>query len=109
MTYVIRDGPSHLGGVEFTPLYHLQGIQQVQNFLQHYITNSNTSKLLQVAVTQLQYQLGWEVSVFEDTTTPMPHIESRIYLGVTTVLDITLADGRTLDPHFRPGNKSLYS
>eukprot|EP00957_Ditylum_brightwellii_P021001 1582974-Ditylum_brightwellii.AAC.1 len=33
----------------------------------------------------------------------------RNYLGVTTVLDITLADGRTLDPHFRLGNKSLYS
>eukprot|EP00957_Ditylum_brightwellii_P073479 5583641-Ditylum_brightwellii.AAC.1 len=29
MPYAIHDGPSHLGGAEFTPLYHLQGIQQV--------------------------------------------------------------------------------
>eukprot|EP00957_Ditylum_brightwellii_P001338 104837-Ditylum_brightwellii.AAC.1 len=77
MAYAIHDGPSHLGGVEFTPFYHLQGIQQVQNFLQYYRSNSNTSKLLQVTVAWLQYQSGWEVSVFEDTTMPMPHIESR--------------------------------
>ena len=33
----------------------------------------------------------------------------RIYLRVTTVSDITLADGRTLDPYFRSRNESLYS
>eukprot|EP00957_Ditylum_brightwellii_P190652 14513781-Ditylum_brightwellii.AAC.1 len=77
MAYAIHDGPSHLGGAEFTPLYHLQGIQQVQTFLQHYRTNSDTSKLLQVAVAWLQYQAGWGVSVFEDTIMPMPHIKSR--------------------------------
>eukprot|EP00957_Ditylum_brightwellii_P207120 15351567-Ditylum_brightwellii.AAC.1 len=33
----------------------------------------------------------------------------RVYLGVTTLSDIMLADGTTLDPHMRPGNLSLYS
>eukprot|EP00957_Ditylum_brightwellii_P167553 12755667-Ditylum_brightwellii.AAC.1 len=32
MACAIRDGPSHLGGAEFTPLYHLQGVQQVHFF-----------------------------------------------------------------------------
>eukprot|EP00957_Ditylum_brightwellii_P199182 15183397-Ditylum_brightwellii.AAC.1 len=33
----------------------------------------------------------------------------REYLGVTTLDDITLADGCTLDPHMRSDNLSLFS
>eukprot|EP00957_Ditylum_brightwellii_P012180 920448-Ditylum_brightwellii.AAC.1 len=33
----------------------------------------------------------------------------RLYLGVTTVSDITLADGYTLNPYMKAGNKSLLS
>eukprot|EP00957_Ditylum_brightwellii_P158102 12034589-Ditylum_brightwellii.AAC.1 len=33
----------------------------------------------------------------------------QLFLGVTTVSDITLADGVTLDPHIRLGNISLLS
>eukprot|EP00957_Ditylum_brightwellii_P027451 2074990-Ditylum_brightwellii.AAC.1 len=33
----------------------------------------------------------------------------REYLGVTTLADITLADGCTLDAHMRSGNISLFS
>eukprot|EP00957_Ditylum_brightwellii_P201300 15325014-Ditylum_brightwellii.AAC.1 len=31
MAYTICDGPNHLGGYEFTPLYHMQGSSQIQN------------------------------------------------------------------------------
>eukprot|EP00957_Ditylum_brightwellii_P143058 10900288-Ditylum_brightwellii.AAC.1 len=44
MAYVIQDGPSHLGGCKFTPLYHMQGSSQIQNFLRHYRTKSDTKK-----------------------------------------------------------------
>eukprot|EP00957_Ditylum_brightwellii_P184931 14084468-Ditylum_brightwellii.AAC.1 len=30
----------------------------------------------------------------------------RLYLEITTLSDITLADGKTLDPHMRSGNSS---
>eukprot|EP00957_Ditylum_brightwellii_P149672 11397946-Ditylum_brightwellii.AAC.1 len=33
----------------------------------------------------------------------------RLYLGVTMLSGITLADGETLDPHMRSGNRSLLS
>eukprot|EP00957_Ditylum_brightwellii_P130685 9969751-Ditylum_brightwellii.AAC.1 len=33
----------------------------------------------------------------------------RVYLGVTTLSDMMLAGGRTIDPHMRSGNISLYS
>eukprot|EP00957_Ditylum_brightwellii_P020545 1548995-Ditylum_brightwellii.AAC.1 len=33
----------------------------------------------------------------------------REYLCVTTLVNITLADGCTLDPHMRSGNLSLFS
>eukprot|EP00957_Ditylum_brightwellii_P180486 13748700-Ditylum_brightwellii.AAC.1 len=33
----------------------------------------------------------------------------REYLGVTTLADITLANGCTLDPHMRSGNILLFS
>eukprot|EP00957_Ditylum_brightwellii_P204623 15340168-Ditylum_brightwellii.AAC.1 len=35
--------------------------------------------------------------------------DCRVYLGVTMLSDITLADGSTLDPHMRSGNIPLYS
>eukprot|EP00957_Ditylum_brightwellii_P083115 6318771-Ditylum_brightwellii.AAC.1 len=33
----------------------------------------------------------------------------RENLGITTLANITLADGCTLDPHIQPGNLSLFS
>eukprot|EP00957_Ditylum_brightwellii_P085610 6512629-Ditylum_brightwellii.AAC.1 len=36
MAYAIQDGPSNLGGSKFTLLYHLQDIQQIQNFVCHF-------------------------------------------------------------------------
>eukprot|EP00957_Ditylum_brightwellii_P011709 884514-Ditylum_brightwellii.AAC.1 len=144
MAYVICDGPSHLGGVEFTPLH---------------------SKTPDIALGWVQNQSGWHKSIFQDTTTILSHIEPRWipslraylseynlhlelnymgvypiqhindrhimtmvvqsneftpieikkinccreYLGVTTMADITLVDGCTLDPHMRSDNILLFS
>ena len=76
MAYAIRDGPSHLGGSEFTPLYHLQGIQQIQNFVCHLRTLSEAQRLLHTALTWMQHQSGWETLLLKDTTSALPHVES---------------------------------
>eukprot|EP00957_Ditylum_brightwellii_P183400 13970454-Ditylum_brightwellii.AAC.1 len=76
MAYVIRDGPSHLGGSEFTPLYHLQGIQQIQNFIRHLRTPSEAQRLLHTALAWMQHQSGWETSLLKDTTFTLQHVES---------------------------------
>eukprot|EP00957_Ditylum_brightwellii_P157477 11985320-Ditylum_brightwellii.AAC.1 len=55
MAYAICNGPSHLGGSKFTLLYHLQGIQQIQNF----------------------HQSGWQTSLPRDTTSVLPYVESH--------------------------------
>eukprot|EP00957_Ditylum_brightwellii_P206812 15350109-Ditylum_brightwellii.AAC.1 len=165
MAYVIQDGPSHLGGCKFTPLYHLQGSSQIQNFLCHYRMQSNTKKLLQIAVTRAQHQFGMSEPILWGISSMLLHLEARwlpslhsylgatglclqlsytgayppqrehdqhimpivinsnafklheikrinycrLYLGVTTLSDTTLADGETLDPHMRSGNISLLS
>eukprot|EP00957_Ditylum_brightwellii_P112956 8613518-Ditylum_brightwellii.AAC.1 len=87
MAYAIHDGPSHLGGSEFTLLYHLQGIQQIQNFVRRFCTPSDTQHLLHIALVWIQHQSGWQTSLLKDTTSVLPHDEScwlpslRSYLG----------------------------
>eukprot|EP00957_Ditylum_brightwellii_P212258 15367141-Ditylum_brightwellii.AAC.2 len=137
MAYAIHNSPSQYSVAEFTPLYHVQGIQQVQ------------------------HQSGWYKPILECTAIAMPHVKARfipslcnylrktgmhvdmkyngvypcqrindrhimttviysslflrqlnycrVNLGVTMLSDITLADSSTLDPHMRLGNILLYS
>eukprot|EP00957_Ditylum_brightwellii_P129095 9846893-Ditylum_brightwellii.AAC.1 len=73
MAYAIRDGPSHLGGSKFILLYHLQGIQQIQNFVQHFRTPSETQRLLHITIAWMQHQSGWLTSLLKDTTSDLPH------------------------------------
>eukprot|EP00957_Ditylum_brightwellii_P182581 13907666-Ditylum_brightwellii.AAC.1 len=77
MVYAIRDGPSHLGGSEFTPLHYLQGIQQIQNFVRHFSTLSDTQCLLHISFAWMQHQSGWQTSLLKDTTSVLPHVEAR--------------------------------
>eukprot|EP00957_Ditylum_brightwellii_P035859 2717763-Ditylum_brightwellii.AAC.1 len=77
MAYAIRDGPSQYGGAEFTPLYHVQGIQQIEKILRYYCAASDTQTLLQVAIAWVQHQSGWHKLILQDTTTALPHVESR--------------------------------
>eukprot|EP00957_Ditylum_brightwellii_P121363 9255401-Ditylum_brightwellii.AAC.1 len=78
MAYAIRDGPSHLGGCEFTPPYHMQDTSQIQNVLQHYRTQSDTKKLLQIALAcWAEHQAGIAEFILWDPTTQLPHLEAR--------------------------------
>eukprot|EP00957_Ditylum_brightwellii_P064777 4915494-Ditylum_brightwellii.AAC.1 len=67
MTYVIQDCPIHLGGCKFTPLYHIQGSSQIQNFLCYYRMQSDTKKLPQVVVAWAQHQSGMSEPILWDT------------------------------------------
>eukprot|EP00957_Ditylum_brightwellii_P004505 342481-Ditylum_brightwellii.AAC.1 len=103
MAYAICNGLSHLGGFEFTPLYHLQGTSQIQHFLCHYRTQSDTKKLLQIAVSWAQHQLGMLEPILWDTIFTLPHLEARwlpslcSYLGATG-LCLQLADTGVYPP-----------
>eukprot|EP00957_Ditylum_brightwellii_P105009 8003490-Ditylum_brightwellii.AAC.1 len=77
MAYAIRNSPSQYGGAEFTPLYHVQGIQQIENFLRHYQAESDTQILLQVAIAWIQHQSGWHKLILQDTTTALSYVEAR--------------------------------
>eukprot|EP00957_Ditylum_brightwellii_P091381 6957697-Ditylum_brightwellii.AAC.1 len=157
MVYAICNGPGQLGGYKFTPLYCMQGTSEIQNFVCHYRTQSDTKKLLQTAVAWAQHQSGMSEPILWDTISILPHIDARwlpslssylgaaglqlplsytgvyltqrkhdqlimstvinsnafklneikcinscrLYLGVTTLSDVTLANGETLDPHMR--------
>eukprot|EP00957_Ditylum_brightwellii_P187447 14275811-Ditylum_brightwellii.AAC.1 len=76
VAYTICNGPSHLGGSKFTLLNHLQGIQQIQNFVCHFCTPSDTQRLLHISLVWMQHQSGWQTSLLEDTTSVLAHVEA---------------------------------
>eukprot|EP00957_Ditylum_brightwellii_P098096 7473502-Ditylum_brightwellii.AAC.1 len=77
MAYTIRDSPSQYGGAEFTPLYLVQGIQQIENFLRYYCAALDTQTVLQNAIAWVQHQSGWHRLILQDTTTALPNVEVR--------------------------------
>eukprot|EP00957_Ditylum_brightwellii_P078916 6000155-Ditylum_brightwellii.AAC.1 len=89
MAYVIRDGLSNLGGCKFTPLYHMQSSSQIQNVLHDYRTQSDTKKILQIAVVWAQHQSGMLEPILWDTTPPLPHLEARWLPSLYTNLGTT--------------------
>eukprot|EP00957_Ditylum_brightwellii_P193114 14703647-Ditylum_brightwellii.AAC.1 len=77
VAYIVQYDPSHLGCCKFTPLYHMQGSSQIQNFLLHYRIQSDTTKILQIAVTWVQQQSGMLEPILWDTNSKLPHIEAK--------------------------------
>lgn len=67
---------SHAGG-GFLPWYLLQGEGQITHFVKHRRTNSLVSRTLKIAVKWAQWQAGTPISIFEDTTSPIPYLECR--------------------------------
>eukprot|EP00957_Ditylum_brightwellii_P057997 4398107-Ditylum_brightwellii.AAC.1 len=107
-------------GQTLFPKHALENIDRpsTRTFASKCRATSDTQKLLQVAILWVQHQSGWHKSLLEDTLPTLPHIESQWipslceYLGrtgATTLSNITLADGKTIDPHMRSGNLSLCS
>eukprot|EP00957_Ditylum_brightwellii_P162588 12380551-Ditylum_brightwellii.AAC.1 len=59
MAKVIRDGLAELAGAVMTCLIDFQGTEQVKNFLRHIRSDSQTTKLVKIAVAWAQHQCGW--------------------------------------------------
>ena len=71
-------GPHFLGGAGFFHLYDEQGYGQLKLFMKTWRTpDSLQGKLLRVTLAWAQYNAGTGISILEDTTTAMPHLESE--------------------------------
>eukprot|EP00957_Ditylum_brightwellii_P035096 2660865-Ditylum_brightwellii.AAC.1 len=77
MDKVILDSPYDLTGAAFTTLVHLQGVEQIKNFLRHLWSDSNTSWLLRILIGWAQHQTGWHESILHKVETPHPHFEAK--------------------------------
>ena len=74
-------GPHYLGGAGFFHLYDEQGYGQVKLFMKSWRSpDSLQGRILRVSLAWAQYNAGIGVSILEDTTTKLPHLES-VYLA----------------------------
>ena len=73
----IMFAPTSLAGGGFIPWHVLQGEGQILHLLKHTRTSSIVSRTLAVALEWAQWQSGHETSIFQDTTTILPHLECR--------------------------------
>lgn len=69
-------GPTSLGGADFKSFYNQQGVGQVSLFLKHSRLNLVTGKLLRIALSWFQVQVGISTPILEDPTIDLPHLES---------------------------------
>jgi hypothetical protein len=70
-------GPLCYGGANFRHLYVQQGVGQVTSFLKHWREASVVGKLLQCALTWTQMTAGTSISILQDVSTKLPHLESK--------------------------------
>jgi hypothetical protein len=68
--------PRRYAGAGFIPWHLLQGEGQIQHIVKHLRTNSLVSKTLKIAIQWAQWRSGHDMPIFEDTATPLPHLES---------------------------------
>ncbi|KAI2495159.1 hypothetical protein MHU86_19344 [Fragilaria crotonensis] len=79
-------GPLALGGASFRSLVVQQGVAQVMMFVRQWRTNSIAGKLLRIAVSWFQSQVGVSYSFLEQVHTPLPHLESKWLLSLRVFL-----------------------
>ncbi|KAI2510607.1 hypothetical protein MHU86_3718 [Fragilaria crotonensis] len=70
-------GPLALGGASFRSLVVQQGISQAMMFIRQWRNNSIAGKLLRIAVSWFQAQVGVSFSILEHVQEPLPHLESK--------------------------------
>ena len=71
-------GPSYLGGASFFHLYDEQGHGQLSYFLKSWRSpHTHAGQMLRIAVAWAQYSVGTGTSIFKDTSTKLPHFESK--------------------------------
>ena len=70
-------GPEALGGAAFFHLYDEQGYGQVSHFIKFWRSpRSHPGQVLRIAVSWAQHCAGTSYSIFQNTTTSLPHFES---------------------------------
>ena len=83
-------GPHYLGGAGFFHLYDEQGYGQLKLFMKTWRTpDSLQGKLLRVTMAWAQYTAGTGISILDDTTTTMPHLESEYLQSMRGYLSST--------------------
>ena len=70
-------GPLALGGASFRSLSVQQGISQVMMFIRQWRKQSIAGKLLRIAVSWFQTQVGVSFSILDRVHDPLPHLESK--------------------------------
>ena len=79
-------GPLELGGACFRDLYVQQGIGQIGLFMRNWRSGTTAGKLLRIAVSWFQLQVGTSVSILADVKTNLPHLESKWLASLRTFL-----------------------
>jgi hypothetical protein len=100
-------GPMALGGANFRSLSIEQGISQVMIFLRQWRKNSISGKLLRIAVSWFQTQVGVSFSILERVHDPLPHLESKWLLSLRSFLALINAKLR-LDTPYVPELQRLH-
>ena len=71
-------GPQYLGGAAFFHLYDIQGLGQVENFLKFWRRpKSPQGRMLRITMAWAQMCAGLSLSIFQETTWKLPHLETK--------------------------------
>ena len=73
----VRYGSPRFAGIGLRCLYLEQGILGLQQFIRHWRSNTNITRLLRIAVAWCQYSLGTGVSFLHDMNRDLPHFEAK--------------------------------
>ena len=87
MKQEILYGPLQYGGANFRHLHDQQGLGQLNLFMRHWRQDNEAGKLLKVAVAWSHYATGMGKSLFEDTSTPLPHLEAKWIASLRSYLN----------------------
>ena len=94
-------GPTRFNGAGFRPFSTEQGVGQLQLFVKHWSSSMEIGRLLRVAVSRAQLNVGVSYSVFENVTSYLPHFESKWLKSVRQFLR-TIQGKLRLDTPFVP-------
>ena len=100
---VIIHGSTQYGGAQLPHLYTEQGIGQLTQFLRHWRTpQSRVGRTLRILVHWTQQSLGLATSFLTDTTTPLPHMETKWLTSLRNFLATTGGFLQLDDPGLLP-------
>ena len=103
--------PVDLAGAGFLHWTTIQGEGQVKQFLKHWRSDTRESTLLRINVSWVQWQAGTEKSILEDTSNPLPYLESRwlpsLRQFLSTINGTIILDNNCVQPHEREGDAHI--